>query len=125
MATNSARPSAEQAVLGQFAEQIAAAGPCPGDIIQNGDFYRVHCPFPGPEGDPHQAKGAPQVYLWYGQGEVHGHCDKCIGHKDQLPGSSSTKAARLHGPPQGAGRLDTDRPDRHKTRSSAATLFRP
>ncbi len=93
MATNSARPSAGQAALEQFAEKIAAAGPCPGAVTQRGDFYYVHCPFPGPEDDPHQAKGEPQVYLWHRQGEVYAHCNKCIGDKNQLTRDDSTRAA--------------------------------
>ena len=66
-------------ILEAFAEAVAAAGPQPGAIKANGTFLYVHCPFPGPTDDPHQAKGEPGVSLWLKDGEPVAHCRKCLG----------------------------------------------
>jgi putative DNA primase/helicase len=85
-----------QILLEEFAEAVAAAGPHPGAVKQNGHFYYVYCPFPGPKTDPHQAKGGPRVYLWCSGGDVQAHCDKCLGPKDTLAPDVLNEARRVY-----------------------------
>ena len=51
---------------------------------QDGDLFKVHCPFPGPEHRPHRCNGGPQVLLFWKAGQLTASCPKCLGsdHND-------------------------------------------
>ena len=76
--------STNKALLEEFAERVAKAGGRLSDWTGKDDFCYVHCPFPGPEDDPHELKGAPGVYIWMHAGDPLAHCNKCLGTKDEL-----------------------------------------